>query len=241
VERSIIKEWEHDTNIKLGITKENKLLQFAELIHEGNKKFNLTGLKTKKDILTKLILGSIEPLNNFTVPRGTSFADIGTGAGIPGIPVAIYFEHMRGSLIDSNNKKISFLKQVIRNLNLDNIQILQGRIEELAHGQLRDIFNIVFSRAFYNISIVVEMAAPLLVSGGLLYIYSNDRVENLPEKVIDHIKQLGMAVINSNEYNLYGLRDLNLLFKKTGTTKSIYPRKMPAIKRDAKKLFPGIR
>jgi 16S rRNA (guanine527-N7)-methyltransferase len=138
---------------------------------------------------------------------------------------------MRGSLIDSNNKKISFLKQVIRNLNLDNIQILQGRIEELAHGQLRDIFNIVFSRAFYNISIVVEMAAPLLVSGGLLYIYSNDRVENLPEKVIDHIKQLGMAVINSNEYNLYGLRDLNLLFKKTGTT----------IKRDAKKLFPGIR
>jgi len=144
---------------------------------------------------------------------------------------------LRGSLIDSNTKKISFLKQVVRNLNLDNIQILQGRIEELAHGQLRDIFNIVFSRALYNISIVVEMAAPLLVSEGLLYIYSNDRVENLPEKLLDHIKQLGMAVISSYEYDLYGLRNVNMLLKKTGITKSIYPRKMPAIKRDMKKFF----
>jgi 16S rRNA (guanine527-N7)-methyltransferase len=236
VERSILQEWERDNVIKLGSEKENKLLRYAELIYEGNKKFNLTGLKTKRDILIKLILGSLGPLVSFNVPRGTTFADIGTGAGIPGIPIAVYFEHMRGSLIDSNNKKISFIKRVMRDLNLDTVQILQGRIEELAHGPLRDRFHIVFSRAFQNIPIVAEMAAPMLASGGLLYIYSNERAEDLPARVIDHIRLLGMAVVHSNEYYRYGLGDANILCKKTGITKSIYPRKIPVIQRDMKKL-----
>jgi 16S rRNA (guanine527-N7)-methyltransferase len=239
VEHDVIKDWEHNNHVELGVAREELLIRYAALIHEGNKRYNLTGLKSSEEILCKLILGSIEPLLNFIVPRGTKFADIGTGAGIPGIPIAIYFGDAIGALIDSNNKKISFVNQVIHHLNLDNVYALQGRAEELAHKQLRGTFNMVFSRAFGHISIVAELAAAFVVPGGLVYMYSNDRVQDLSEQVIDHIGKFGMKMINPKEYGLHGLKEINLLMEKTGVTNSIYPRKMPAIKRNMIKLVQG--
>ncbi len=241
MEHDIIREWEHVRHIDVGAFKRELLLKFAALIHEGNKRNNLTGLKTKEEILSKLILGSIEPILNFNVPRGTKFADIGTGAGIPGIPIAICFGDMTGVLIDSNNKKISFLKQVVRDLNLENVCPLLGRVEELGREQLRGAFNLVFSRAFGHALILAELSAPLLVQGGVLFIYSSDQVKDLPEKVIDNIQKFGMRVIESSAYCKYGLEEANLLMEKNGSTDLIYPRRMAAIKRNMKRLVQGTR
>ena len=235
MEHSILREWEQKNNIQLGIEKEKLLWEYAELVYHANKRFNLAGLKTRDDILINLVLGSIEPLLHLDVPRGTLFADIGTGAGIPGIPVAIYHDELAGVLIDSNGKKISFVKKVIRDLLLDNVQPLQERIETAARTRLRNAFHIVFSRALGSISVVAELAAPMLVSGGLLYVYSHERAEDLPAPVAEHIGSLGMSALSIHKRARYGLSDVNMVFIKTGATQDTFPRNMSAIKRDLNK------
>lgn len=235
VEHNMITEWELKNNIDLGFEKENFLEKYARLICRANRRFNLTGLKTEQDILIDLVLGSIEPFIHLNVPRGTKFVDIGTGAGIPGIPIAVFHDDLIGVLIDSNGKKISFVKNVVRDLFLENVRVVQGRAEILARSGLRNEFDLVLSRALAPVSVVAELAAPMLVQGGLLYVYSDERIEELPGPVIEHLKRMGMSALDEHERVRFGLADVNMAFIKKGATPETFPRRMSAIKREAKR------
>ena len=97
MEHSELKSWALDHSISIDLIVEKKLLAYANLLHETNKKFNLTGIPQSMGIiLNTLIIGSIEPVIRLNVPRGTLYADIGSGAGIPGIPMGIIHDHLRG-------------------------------------------------------------------------------------------------------------------------------------------------
>ena len=128
MEHELLLEWKNKHGLILDSNKEEKLITYAGLIYETNKKFNLTGFKTIKDIIINLIIGSLDPLFSLNVPRGTLFADIGTGAGIPGVPLAIFNDNWRGVCIDSNRKKISFVKSVIKECGIDNLEAYNGRL-----------------------------------------------------------------------------------------------------------------
>ena len=122
--------------------KAEKLNLYSELIHESNKKFNLTGLKTVEEIRSVLIKESLIPFSAINVPRGTLIADIGTGAGIPGIPLSIMLEEAEFTLFDAALKKTEFIKKIIRVLKLNNAEAVCGRIEELGRtGSFREKFN----------------------------------------------------------------------------------------------------
>jgi 16S rRNA (guanine527-N7)-methyltransferase len=235
VEHDIIRDWKLKSNIDLAHEKENVLERYAFLICSANRRFNLTGLKTEQDILADLVLGSIEPLIHLNVPRGTRFLDIGTGAGIPGIPIAVFHDGLAGVLLDSNGKKISFLKSVIQDLSLENVRVLQARAEMLARTGMRSAFDLVFSRALAPLSIVAELAAPMLVLGGLLYVYSHERMEELPAQMIAHLKSMGMSPLDAHERVRFGLADGNIAFIKTDVTPDTFPRRMSAIKGNAKR------
>jgi 16S rRNA (guanine527-N7)-methyltransferase len=232
VEHSILHKWIVEHDIHLNETRIRKLADYAELIQETNKKFNITGFKTTDEIMKNLIIGSIDPFVSLNVPRGTIFADIGTGAGIPGIPLAIYNDNWNGVCIDSNSKKVSFVDSVIRECGIGNLEVYNGRLEDLARKQMRNCFDYVFSRALGEIYFVLEVGAPLLKGGGLLFVYSHTGPEDLHLHVIDHAAELGLSLLERYRYGEYGIKDTGIIFIKTGVTNEKYPRTMTVIKRD---------
>ncbi|MCX8122594.1 MAG: 16S rRNA (guanine(527)-N(7))-methyltransferase RsmG [Spirochaetes bacterium] len=160
--------------LALSVEIEEKLKNFAYLIFEYNKIINITGLKDVDSIYNQLIVESILPLKNINVPRGTSFIDIGTGAGIPGIPLLLYFgTNINGVLVDSNNKKIKFIEKAIGVLGLaHSTMVIQGRVEEMAHeNQYRDKFDFAVARAFAHPYMALEYGLPFVKIAGWLYIY----------------------------------------------------------------------
>lgn len=236
MEHEIIRQWADANNIRLSKQNEDLLLHYAHQIYLSGKKFNLTGLKNEQDIVEKLIIGSLDPVLGMNVPRGTLFVDIGTGAGIPGIPLAIVFENCHGVLVDSNHKKISFLNAVIDDLKLKNITAHCGRIEELARGEFRNKFYCAFSRAMASLYLLVEIAAPLVRVGGFLYMYSSLNQNDLDEKSIEHCAHVGMKLVPLKDYAQFGFKENGILIQKCFETNSQYPRKVSVINREQKQI-----
>lgn len=205
------------------------LLKYADLLFDSNKQFNLTGFKTYKDILTQLILASLTPFAGLRVPRGTSFLDIGTGAGIPGIPLAICFENLDGTLLDSNSKKISFIDSVIDGLGIKNLKTVCARAEELGHDDsFRESFDRVFMRAAGNVYASIELGASFLKVGGAFYIYSNEKSAELATGIVEHAHSLGLELCGDYE-------GAGVLLHKKNLTGRKFPRRYSVIKREAGK------
>jgi 16S rRNA (guanine(527)-N(7))-methyltransferase RsmG len=240
VEHTELRDWAAERQIEIDSHTEELLLNYAYLIYSTNKKYNLTGLQSLHDIIVNLIIGSIEPFRSIHVPRGTIFADIGTGAGIPGIPLAIYYKAWNGVLIDSSNKKISFVNSVIRDLNLENLDSRCGRIEELARGTMREALDIVVSRALGEMYFVMEAGAPFLKKGGFLYIYSKLGQDDMPQLLIEHGRRLGLSLMNLGKYDYYDIEQSGIIFLKTHVTDIKFPRNMAAIKREIKKYLGNV-
>jgi len=228
-----------------------KLQNYAKLIYDYNKTTNITGLKDVESIYNELVVRSIKPLMNIDVPRGTSFVDIGTGAGIPGIPLILYFgDNIKGVLIDSNNKKIKFLLDVIDVLGMhDNVTVIQGRVEEmLKEKKYRDSYNFVVARAFAHPLMALEYGLPFVKQGGWLYIYSNLNVydlslnntagghaQKLLTTLIRYSAILGGHMAAKDEAMKIGVQDGFLILKDYKTPPG-YPRKHTVVARDVKKL-----
>lgn len=212
-----------------------KLMQYALYLSAENLKYNLTGHKTIEDILENLIGGSLLPLPLLNVPRGTYFADLGTGAGIPGIPLSICLEDSKSVLFDSNAKKIRFIEEFCRMYKINNVRGVSCRIEEAGKDrQLRESFDWVFSRAMADLYIISEMASPLLKTGGYLYLYSRDL--ELTENIIvrKHLEELGLELCCKTEENSKGIKNETegILLKKIFPCGEKFPRRYAAIKRD---------
>ncbi len=236
MERDIITKWLSERKIDPKDEFTDKILLFADLINNTNRKFNLTGLKTKNDIITELLLRSIDPLCDIIVPRGTRFADIGSGAGIPGIPLALFFDGLSGILIESNQKKAEFIKSAIGKLRLKNLEAICVRAEALASDDAhREKYDLVFARAFGKLYITLEIAAPFVKKEGLLYIYSTILPHQMPEQIDKQSEKLGLSIMSHQQMKENGLAESGLCFKKEENTPQKYPRKYPVIKREAEK------
>lgn len=210
------------------------MLLYTELIFKTNKKFNITGIKCVEEIAKTLIIGSIDPFRKKNVPRGTFFADIGSGAGIPGIPFAIFFEKTKGVLIESNRKKADFIQSVIKDLKIENISVICERAEDVARkASYRESFSLCLARAFAHLYVTLEIGSSFLEHGGSLYVYSNDSKISLSEDVLTHAENLGVRLLSSSESEDYGISS-GMLFKKESKSCDRYPRRFAVIKRSIK-------
>ena len=142
--------------------------QYSSLLISWNEKFNLTAITDEKQIIEKHFLDSLF-LAKYINLDNKKVLDIGTGAGFPGIPLAIIFPNASFYLSDSNGKKITFLKEVVKQLNLNNVTIIQSRIEEM--NKYRDQFDYVSARALKQLNILIELAIPLCKINGSLIAY----------------------------------------------------------------------
>ena len=233
MEHNYLKKLLHNNNINVSNDKIQKFNEYASMVFHSGKNFNLTGNKNIESICENLIIESIEPFHQLNVPRGTLFADIGSGAGIPGIPVGIIFNQMKGLLIESNNKKVNFIQSVINKLELNNLKVICERIEDVGRDTAyRESFDIVFSRALSNPYIVLELGSPLLTVNGVLYIYSNDTSEITGETILTRVNSMGLEQVSGKNCGKYNFPSQGFVFNKICKIDSKYPRNYSKIKKE---------
>ncbi|MGH8090412.1 MAG: 16S rRNA (guanine(527)-N(7))-methyltransferase RsmG [Rudaea sp.] len=136
-----------------------RLLDYLELLARWNAAYNLTAVREPGEMVTRHLLDSLAVAK---LVRGDSLADLGTGAGLPGIPLAIFAPARQHTLIDSNGKKVRFLREAVRALGLANVQVQQSRVED-ARGQ----FDCVTARAFATLGDMLGMGGHLLAADGV--------------------------------------------------------------------------
>ena len=211
-----------------------KLAMHAGMVFDGNRIFNLTGFQSLDEIVDNLELDSLAPFLDMDVPRGTRVADCGTGAGYPGIPFAVYFEGAEVVLFDSSEKKCDFLETVVESLDLSGVEIVPGRIEEEI-PRYRESFDMVISRAMAQYYVSIEICAPLLRNGGVLYLFARENAENLPAGILEHARELGLEIMSGEEMLHKKIAGPGVIFVKRYATPERFPRRYPVIKREAKR------
>jgi 16S rRNA (guanine527-N7)-methyltransferase len=149
-------------NLNLSDQQIDQLLDFIKLIEKWNKAYNLTAIRNREEMVRLHILDSLAILPYI---EGKRIIDIGTGAGLPGIPLAICMPETSFSLLDSNAKKTRFVQQVVLELKLKNVEIFHSRVEN-HHPELR--YDAVLARAFASLAELVKLTAHLIGEGGVL-------------------------------------------------------------------------
>lgn len=184
--------------LELPDTVQAKLLSYLALLKKWNATYNLTAIRDEAEMVTQHLLDSLSvlPALQESALAGRLWADIGSGAGLPGIPLAIVRPDLEMSLIETVEKKSAFQRQAKIELGLANVTVVNRRVEDLPG----DAFDAVISRAFADLADFVRLAGHLLVQGGRLYAMKGQLSE-------DEIKRLppGWAMVNCTPLNVPGL------------------------------------
>lgn len=144
-----------------------KLLDYKEYVLERNKSMNLTSITEDREFIIKHFFDSFTLNKAHSFKKEEKVLDLGTGAGIPGIPLKILFPDNYFLLADSLNKRIGFLKEVVDKLGLEDVECVHGRAEELGQDQkYREEFDLVLARAVSNLAVLAEYALPFVKKGG---------------------------------------------------------------------------
>ena len=197
---------------------------YEEMLLEYNEKFNLTAIKDREEILEKHFIDSMYLIKYQDFKKHDTLLDIGSGAGFPAVVLAILLDDVTFTLVESNGKKVSFLNDLREKLNLKNVFILKGRIEELS--QLRSSFDFVTARAVTQLNILVELALPYLKAHGTLIAYKGSMVDFEIKQASRAIHSLEGKLVKKEAFNLpYSKDGRSFVFiTKTKENKKKYPR-----------------
>ncbi len=211
----------------------NRLLLYLELLYNGNKELNLTGTRDKNMILVRHIfdsLGIFQFFNTCGIDKRSwlKIIDIGTGAGLPGIPIAIFLEQSDISLLDSKRKITDFLNDTVYRLQLLNTRILTARAEVLANDkEYCNAFDIVTARAVANVLTLAELTIPFCKVGGRAVLYKSRKLHEELITATQKIHALGAKVEDIVEVKIPLLDEYRalLILKKEIPTLYKYPGK----------------
>lgn len=213
----------------------NQFLTYYDLLVEKNKMMNLTAITEFDEVMKKHFIDSLSLVKVCDLKGSISVIDVGTGAGFPGVPLKIAFPDLHLTLLDSLNKRVGFLQEVIEKLGLQNAQAIHGRAEDFAKpDQMRESFDLCVSRAVANLSVLSEYCLPYVKVGGKFISYKSDKVNMESEgnkteiMEAEHaISVLGGKLAEQKEFTLPSsdiYRNLVVIEKNRPTPKQ-YPRK----------------
>lgn len=215
-------------HIALSEKQMEQFLQYYELLVEKNKVMNLTAITEFDEVVEKHFLDSVSLTKQMDLHQPLKVLDLGTGAGFPGIPLKIVFPELEITLMDSLNKRVLFLQDVISSLQLENIEAVHGRAEEAARNKkYRESFDLCVSRAVANISTLSEYCLPFVKIDGSFISYKSSTIEDELEDGKKGIAILGGKVKDVYKFTLPDseLQRSFVIIEKEKKTPKAYPRK----------------
>ena len=212
---------------------DNKLSLLERLIDvtlETNEKFNLTAIKDQDAFRELMVFDSLLPLKYADFSGDKTVIDVGTGAGFPGLPLAICSD-AKYTLLDSTNKKIGHICRVIDEFKLTNVTPVCARVEEFALNN-RERFDYAIARAVASLNELLELCVPLIKVGGLFIAMKGPRSDEELNDAKSAIKKLDLEVVSINEEELPVSKEKRtiIIFKKLKATNKKYPRRFSEIK-----------
>ncbi len=217
--------------IGINITEDmiNKLKKYHELLSLWNEKINLTAISKEEEVIEKHFYDCIIPLE--LLPKEGKVIDVGSGAGFPGMIFKIFNPNYEMTLLEPINKKTNFLNEVIKELDLKDIQAINERSEDYVKEN-REIYDVVCARAVANLNILSELCIPLVKKDGYFLAMKGIKGDEENNDAIKAIEMLGAKLDYRQEYELAnsGTR-INLFYKKISNTPLNYPRSYSLIKK----------
>lgn len=215
-------------HVKLSNGQVDQFNRYYELLVKKNEVMNLTAITDYHEVCLKHFADSISLSQYYDMSSVDSLIDVGTGAGFPGIPLKILFPYLNVTLLDSLNKRLLFLEDVIDELDLDNIKTVHSRAEEAGRMKnLREHYDLCVSRAVANLSTLSEYCLPLVKVGGIFISYKAGEVEDEINSAKHAIKKLGGKIKSVEEFSLPD-SDISrsfVIIEKVNETSNLYPRK----------------
>ena len=212
--------------IELSEEQQNQFYNYMELLLEWNEKVNLTAITKQEEILTKHFIDSLSIAPY--ISSNDKILDIGTGAGFPGIPIKIILPQNSVILLDSLNKRINFLNEVIKELKLKNVQAIHGRAEEFnnINGE-RESYDIVVSRAVAKLNVLLEYMLPFVKIGGKCICMKSMDIEQEIEEAEKALEILGGKIEKVDTITLENtnIQRKIVIIQKIKETPKKYPRK----------------
>ncbi len=191
-----------ELNISLNDVQITQLMTYYDLLIEKNKVMNLTAITELSEVVCKHFLDSLS-IVKVSRPKEERILDLGTGAGLPGIPIKIAFPDTTIVLMDSLKKRIYFLDEVIERLNLKNISTIHGRAEDYGRKvNYREKFDICTSRAVARLSTLSEYCLPFVKVGGRFISYKSGNISEELKEAEKAISILGGTVLKADEFEL---------------------------------------
>ena len=221
-----MQEKSSELDINFSVEQLEKFYRYMELLIEWNEKMNLTAIIEPNEIILKHFVDSLTIIKY--LKNAKTLVDVGTGAGFPGIPVAIMMPNLEITLVDSLNKRLIFLEEVIKELKLTNVKLVHSRAEEFGQNKMyREKFDIATSRAVANLSTLSEYLIPLVKINGNIISMKAAQAEEEIEQAKNAIKELGGKINKIEEFNLpqSDIGRTIILISKEKQTPNKYPRK----------------
>jgi 16S rRNA methyltransferase gidB len=212
--------------VRFSVEQIEQFYKYMNLLIEWNEKMNLTAITEPKEIILKHFIDSITILKY--IDDNSKLVDVGTGAGFPGVPLSIMNPTLKITLVDSLNKRLIFLQEVVKELNLKNIEIVHARAEEFGQNKnCREKFDIATSRAVANLATLSEYLVPLVKIDGKII---SMKASNAKEEINDAkkaIEVLGGKIEKIEEFDLpeSDIGRTIIIIDKNKCTPAIYPRK----------------
>lgn len=227
--RQQFSQWLIDHSLSLSELQLDSYQTYLQLLIEWNQKMNLTAIDTEEEIWDKHFADCLSPLTS--VKLSGTVADIGSGAGFPGLVWAIACPDVNFTLIEPTTKRCTFLSEVVKTLGLTNVEIINKRAEDLAG--YRERFDAVSARAVANLSVLSELCIPLLKVNGLFIALKGSQAKTEVDAAAHALSTLHTQLISESEYVAQdGGHHITLVLKKIKQTPSQYPRLYAKIKKN---------
>lgn len=224
----ILNKASNNEGLEFSEKKYEQFMKYKDLIKEWNEKVNLTAIKEDEEIVKKHFIDSMKVFKFDQLKNAKNVIDIGTGGGFPGIPMKIIKPEVNIVLLDSLNKRVKFLNEVINSLQLENIKAIHGRAEDFAQeAQYREKFDVAVSRAVANLTVLSEYCIPYVKVGGYFVAMKGPAVEEEIKQSKNAIRMLGGRIEHIEKVQIED-SDLNhnlVIISKISQTHRKYPRK----------------
>lgn len=220
-------------NIKITDRQLEQFEIFYNFLIEKNKVMNLTAITDMEEVVKKHFVDSVVILNYISID-GLSVIDVGTGAGFPGIPLAIMCPNTNFMLLDSLNKRVLFIEETIEKCNLSNVSVIHSRAEDGGKNiGLREKYDLCVSRAVANMSVLLEYSSPFVRLGGQFISYKSGDVEEELQSSVRAQKILNCQLDRLIQFDLFKeIHRSFVIYNKVGKTPKMYPRQAGKAKKD---------